>query len=967
LTVAGGRLFFLAIDGTTQYDQLVVTDGTGPGTQELDPALEASAPLALGSTLLFVAYDTGAQRSGLWTTDGTASGTQLVAPLPSSSVVGLAAVGGRDFFELDDFLANQYELWTSDGTAGGTGLVTTLPGAGSNFTASGSRLFFTDSDGTHGTELWTSDGTAAGTGMVADIRHGSLGSSPASLTDVNGTLFFTALDGTSSYRQLWRSDGTAAGTFKLSTALKPYGLAAEGGRLLFTAVDRTTVPDFTTELGQSDGTVAGTTALATLPSSTPGGGLALVGGEAFFGLTPSDSSDLQLWTSDGTPADTALVATLPGGASDLSASAGRLDFVSSDPVNGTELWSSDGTANGTAMVQDINPGPNGSNPASLTDVSGTLFFTADDGTHGVELWHTLPAAAPIVTTVNEGSPFTDTAGSFTDDVASGPWTATVDYGDGTGPQPLALGSNNTFNLQHTYEDDGSDAITVTVANALGRSGSATLPVTVLNVPPTAAIVNAPATSPEGTPIVLSGSATDPSAFDVTAGFTYAWSVTKDGQPFATGSGDTLTFTPNDEGEFVVTLTAFDEDGSASTPVSQEIPVTTVAPSVAILGSPQSESEGTPISLTAQATDPSPVDAAAGFTYAWSVTKDSQPFATGTGSGIGFTPDDEGTYVVTATATDDDGDVSAPASQTINVMNVPPSPAIQGLPASVPEGGSVVVTATATDPSPVDTAAGFGFTWTVTQDGHAYATGTGTGFTFAPNDDGTYVVSLTAQDEDGVTGTTSATLEVTPVAPTAMVTGDSAGVRGQPRAVSLSAIDPSSLDTAAGFAYLVDWGDGSTVQSVPVRALSQVRHDFTATGQYTVQVRAVDADGTIGAPVSWPIAISAALVEPDPLRPGGTVLAIGGTTGHDHIRLTPSGPGHGVRLAIDDTIVGTFAPTDAILIYTQGGCDDLSVAASIHEPVIIIPGDPAVRHDLCDLVDAVLDLLDHDADPERPGS
>ncbi len=38
------------------------------------------------------------------------------------------------------------------------------------------------------------------------------------------------------------------------------------------------------------------------------------------------------------------------------------------------------------MVKDIDPGATGSSPQNLTNVNGTLFFEADDGTHGFELW-----------------------------------------------------------------------------------------------------------------------------------------------------------------------------------------------------------------------------------------------------------------------------------------------------------------------------------------------------------------------------------------------------------------------------------------------------------------------------------------------------------------------------------------------------------------------------------------------------
>src|SRR5437762_821042 len=70
----------------------------------------------------------------------------------------------------------------------------------------------------------------------------------------------------------------------------------------------------------------------------------------------------------------------------LEAVNGTVFFAADDGVHGRELWRSDGTVGGTILLADIRPGPAGSDPIGLTNVNGTVFFSASDGfTHGREL------------------------------------------------------------------------------------------------------------------------------------------------------------------------------------------------------------------------------------------------------------------------------------------------------------------------------------------------------------------------------------------------------------------------------------------------------------------------------------------------------------------------------------------------------------------------------------------------------
>ena len=171
------------------------------------------------------------------------------------------------------------------------------------------------------------------------------------------------------------------------------------------------------ELWSSDGSREGTRLVRDI---RPGqrGGLHDSVGVTIDGvlLFTADDGELgvELWRTDGTPDGTHIVRDIRPGSDgsvpgSLTAFDGELFFVADDGVHGRELWRSDGTEEGTELVADITilgPTPCADDsylcddadepmPRELTVVGNALYFTADDGEHGTELWRYEPVTEAI--------------------------------------------------------------------------------------------------------------------------------------------------------------------------------------------------------------------------------------------------------------------------------------------------------------------------------------------------------------------------------------------------------------------------------------------------------------------------------------------------------------------------------------------------------------------------------------------
>ena len=397
-----------------------------PGNKPLSSSPTES--VVLGAHAVFAATDAAHGRE-LFKSDGTAQGTSLVKDIHRgerwSGPQQLTRVGSQVFFVADDGVHGR-ELWKSDGTAQGTLLVADLtPGTSSSdlrdLTAVGSILFFRGSFANSGSELWKSDGSSNGTVLVKDIVAGNGSSTPSQLTALGSKLFFTAFEASSGFEP-WISDGTANGTQRIldvypgakASMFPGLQVHAHGGHVFFAAL--TPPPDpksenLGVELWKSDGTAPGTVLVKDIHPTPAYSGMqgpltwASLGTALFFAAVGGDArgsgTGRELWRTDGTTAGTTLVKDIrPGGSgsavADLRASSDRVYFSARTLSHGRELWVSDGTEAGTRLLADLNSGTAGSipyaNPARshrrMTPIGNTLFFTADDGSRGVELWKT---------------------------------------------------------------------------------------------------------------------------------------------------------------------------------------------------------------------------------------------------------------------------------------------------------------------------------------------------------------------------------------------------------------------------------------------------------------------------------------------------------------------------------------------------------------------------------------------------
>jgi ELWxxDGT repeat protein len=374
---AGGALYF-SPDGSPS--ELWRSDGTAAGTYLVkNIAPDQVGPFAqftdMNGTLFF---ETGTK---LWKSDGTAGGTVVVRDF-ASNVDVLTPFGATLYFTI-----NGRELWKTDGTPGGTVMLLRNDVSIRNPAVAFGRVFFSAYQADTGQALWTTDGTVENTRLFKDLFPGPDSFLPIGgpFTPFNGVQLFRTTGGQS---QVWQTDGTPEGTVRVN--------GVEFGPVVGPHIYWLKVVASDVQLWRGDGTPNGTEMVKQVTAAAGtrevlGSALVAAGGRLFFPVR-ADGNRYTVYASDGTADGTRPVGEIPPINVGLLAINNSVYATAGfdDGVNGLEIYRSDGTPEGTGLMQQIRPGAENALPRGLTVVGDELYFWADDGLHGMELWKFTP-------------------------------------------------------------------------------------------------------------------------------------------------------------------------------------------------------------------------------------------------------------------------------------------------------------------------------------------------------------------------------------------------------------------------------------------------------------------------------------------------------------------------------------------------------------------------------------------------
>ncbi len=427
-TEVNGNLYFQASDGVHGIELWKYSPYTLEASMVTDiyEGANSSNPewlTVIGDTIYFAATDAGHGRQ-IWSHNVVTGKTELVVEqstnadpkwlTPNWPLLYFTA----DVAEADPADQKGRELYAFNITNNQVKLVKDIrPGTSDSdpqyLYGYGQLLIFTADDGDNGEEFWRSDGTTKGTYMVKDIWPGDKGSEPSSFNLLGHQFIFSADDGKSG-RELWSSFATSGTTsmikdiFEGKSASDPGWSNRLGESVVFFPAKS---PEYGNELWRYDKQY-GAYLLADINEGKGDSNPAAIGdvGWVMFFSANDGITGVELWETEPPYLHARQVTDInPGRPSSNPKSLGRLGtslfFTAEDKEHGEEVWVSETPYYAAHLLKDIRPGKKGSIPnfniggftntlANSIRIGWTIYFTANDGKTGVELWQVSTGALP---------------------------------------------------------------------------------------------------------------------------------------------------------------------------------------------------------------------------------------------------------------------------------------------------------------------------------------------------------------------------------------------------------------------------------------------------------------------------------------------------------------------------------------------------------------------------------------------
>lgn len=451
---------------------------------------------------------------------------------------------------------------------------------------------------------------------------------------------------------------------------------------------------------------------------------------------------------------------------------------------------------------------------------------------------TVVNVAPRVDGVNTNSPLEEGSTLEVDVQATDPGDDALTYDfdwDGDGDFDEVGVELNRW--EHVYPDDGVFDARVRVSDDDGDRHERAFTVEVVNVPPRVFNVTVPPLVAEGSDFQVLVVARDPGDDAVI----YRYDLDGDGQPDQQGEDlDRITARFPDDGLFTITVTVCDDQDACSEPRDQAVNIGNVAPSIVSVTSDGPVPEGSPVTVTIQATDPGGAGDPLVYSFDWDNDGEfaddvlDQPQAVQQ-----HVFAQQGRYFVGVQVRDDDNG-RAVGNVEIVVENVGPSVELTG-PAAGAEGSPLPFVCAATDPG-ADT---LRYDWDLNGDGEfeVLAVPDSRRDAVFPQE-GNYIVRCRVSDGDGGLATDSAEVVINNVRPTLDIEVDSPQNEGAEVVVRAIATDPGG-DTLR---YTFDFDDDGVAEIVDAQGEGAEigRHVYGDQGLYTVRVQVFDGTDGIDA-------------------------------------------------------------------------------------------------------------------------